>query len=113
MRVLHAHAAGFDAADAPRGRPEQEHVAGHALDGEVFVERADDGSVGLGDHEVLRVVGNRAAGGDRGQPRAPPAAHDAVHAVAMEKRAAAAALGADAFGQHLDDRVEVAARQIA
>ena len=112
LRVFHAHAAGLDAADAPRRRAEQEHVAGHALDGEILVERADDRFVGLGEHEELRVVGNRAAGRDRRQARAAPAAHDAVHAIAMEKRAAAAALGADALGQHVDDGVEIAARQI-
>ena len=93
--------------------PEQEHVAGHALDREVFVERADDRFVRLGDHEVLRVVRNRAARRDRRQPRAAPAAHDAVHAIAMQKRAAAAALGADALRQHVDHGVEIRARQIA
>ena len=35
-----------------------------------------------------------------------------MHAIAVEKRAAAAALGADALGQHVDDGVEIAARQI-
>ncbi len=113
VRVFHAHASGLDAADPPRRRAQQEHVAGQALDREVFVERADDGLVGLGEHQVLRVVGNRAARGDRRQPRAAPAAHDAVHPVAMEERAAAPALGADAFRQHLDDRVEVLPRQVA
>ena len=113
VRVLDAHAPGLDAPDAPRRRAEQEHVAGQALDREILVERADHRLVGLGQHEVLRVVGNRAARRNRRQPRAAPAAHDAVHAIAMEKRTAAAALGADALRQHVDDRVEIGARQIA
>ena len=55
-------------------RAEQEDVAGHALDGEVFVERADALPVGLGDDGVVGRVGDRAARGDAGQPRAAPAA---------------------------------------
>ena len=61
VRVFDAHDAGFDAADRPRVRAEQEDVAGHALDREIFVERADDVPVGLGDDVVVRGVGNRAA----------------------------------------------------
>ena len=37
---------------------------------------------------------------------------DAMNPVAVEERAAAAALGTDPFGQHLDDRIEVLARQV-
>jgi hypothetical protein len=73
----------------------------------------DDFAVRLGDHLVIRGIRNRAAGGDGGQPRAAPAAHDAVHLIAMQIRAAAAALRGDALGQHLDDRVEMLAIQIA
>ena len=102
VRVLHAHAPGLDAADAPGRGAEQEHVAGQALDREILVERADHRAFGLGDHEILRVVRNRAAGGDGGQTRAAPAAHAPVHAVAMQIRAAAAARGGDALGQHLE-----------
>ena len=39
-RVLHPHHARLDAPDAPGGVAEQEDVAGHALDGEVLVDRA-------------------------------------------------------------------------
>ena len=70
VRVLDAHDARLDAPDPPRRRAEQEDVAGHALDGEVFVERADDVSVGLGDDGVVGGLGDRAAGGDRGEARA-------------------------------------------
>ena len=43
----------FDAPNPPRIRSEQEDVAGHALDGEIFVERSDDVPVGLGDDVVV------------------------------------------------------------
>ena len=36
-----------------------------------------------------------------------------MHAIAVKKRAAAAALGADALRQHVDDGVEIGARQVA
>ena len=45
----HASRLAFHASDAPRGVAEQHDVAGIALDGEVFVERADDDAFGLGD----------------------------------------------------------------
>ena len=50
----------LDAADAPRGAAEQEDVARHALDGEVLVDRADEGVVGLGDD-----AGSRRSPGSR------------------------------------------------
>ena len=74
VRVAHAHHAGLDAADLPRRGAEQEHVAGHALDRPVFVHRADDRVVGIGDDAIVGGLGNRAARGDRGEPRAAPAA---------------------------------------
>ena len=43
LGVLHAHGPGFDALEAPRRRPEQEDVAGHALDGPVLVDGPDEG----------------------------------------------------------------------
>ena len=42
VRILDANRPGFDAPDHPRRRPQQEDVAGHAFDGEVLVDRADD-----------------------------------------------------------------------
>ena len=108
MRIFHAHASGFDAADAPRRGAEQEDVAGQALDREILVERADDRPFRLGDDQVIRVLRNRAARRDGGKPRAAPAAHDAVHLIAMQERAAAAALRGDALREHLDDGVEIA-----
>ena len=69
---------GFDAADAPGSGAQQEDVAGHALDGEIFIHGADRGAFRLGHHQVVRVIGDGAAGSDGGEARAAPAAHDAV-----------------------------------
>ena len=41
---------GFDAANAPTGVAEEHDVAGVGLDGEVLVERADDGFLGESDN---------------------------------------------------------------
>src|SRR5262249_27593350 len=68
---------------------------------------------GLRDDEVIRVVGDGAAGSDGRQPRAAPAANHAVHLVAMEKRPAAPSLRRNAFREHPDDGVELRPRQIA
>ena len=109
--ILDAHAARLDVPDAPGVGAEQEDVAGQAFDGEVLVERADGFAFGLGDHGVGGVLGNRAAGGDGGEARAAAAADAAVHLIAMQQGAAAAARGGDAFGEHLDDGVEIVARR--
>src|SRR6266542_2066939 len=57
--VFDADDAGFDAADAPRGRAKEDDVAGHALDREVFVEGADEGAFGLGEHAIVGDFGDR------------------------------------------------------
>ena len=80
MGVLDAHRAALDAQDAIGGVAELEDVAGHALDGEVLVHRADDLVLRLQQHLVVGVVGDRAAGGERRQPRAAPAAQHALTA---------------------------------
>ena len=69
-RVFDQHASGSDAPDAPGRIAEQEDVAGHALDGEVLVDGADDVALGMLDDVVQGGVGNGAAAGDRGEPRA-------------------------------------------
>ena len=92
---------------------EQEHVSDQTFDREILVQRSDGFVIRLGDDRVVRVLRNRAAGGDRGETRAAPALDAAVHPVAMQQRTASAARGCDAFGEHLDDRVEILARKIA
>jgi hypothetical protein len=58
------------AQDAVAGVAELEDVAGHALDGEVLVDRADRSGLRLQHHLVVGGVGNGAARGQRRQ-RAP------------------------------------------
>ncbi len=70
VRVLDPHLPAAHALHPPGGRAEQEHVAGHALDREVLVEGADHLLLGLGDHRVAEGVGDGAAVGERGDPRA-------------------------------------------
>ncbi len=65
-------------------------------------------ALGLDDDVVVGRVGNRAAAGDRGQPRAAAATQPAVHAIVVQERAAAPARRGDAVGQHRNDRVEIA-----
>ena len=87
MRILDAHAARLDAPDPVRRVAELEDVAGEALDREVLVDRADELVRGLQHDVVVGVVGNRAAGGERREPRAAPAAQHAVDRVAVDVRA--------------------------
>ena len=113
MRVLDPDDAALDAQDAIGGVAELEDVAGHALDREILVHGADELVLGLQEHLVVGVVRDRAAGGQRGQPRAAPAAQHMVDGVVMDQRAAPAAPGAEAFGQHADHGREILARQRA
>ena len=83
--------AALDAADAVGGIAELEHVAGQALDREILVDGADDLVFRLEHDLVIGVVRDRAARGQRRDPRAAPAAQHAVDRVVMDQRAAPAA----------------------
>ncbi len=78
--VHHAHDARFHAADPPRGAAQEEHVAGHALDGPVLVDGADHGVVGIGEHAVVRRLRDGSARGQGGDARAAPGAEAPVDA---------------------------------
>src|SRR5262249_11842738 len=111
--VLDAHAALLDALDAPGSGSQQEHAAGNTFYGEIFVHRSHYSALGLGDHLIIRVVRNRAAGSDGGQARAAPAADAMVDAVVVDVRAASAARGGDAVREHGNHGVEIAPFEIA
>ena len=113
LRVFHEHAASLHAADAPGCVSQQHDVASKAFHGEVFVYRADDRALGMGDHGVQRIFWNGAAAGDGGKTAATARANDAVYAVAMQVGSVASAGAGDAFRKHLDDFVELRAREIA
>ena len=112
LGVHHAHGALLDAANAPRRAAQQEDVARHALHGEVLVHRADHRVVGLGDDLVVARLGNRPAVHDGGQARAPLTPHDPVNPVPVDERRGPTGAVTDATRQHLDDLIEVAAREL-
>ncbi len=113
MRIFDAHFGGGDALDAPGVGAEQEDVAGHALDGPVFADRAHDGVVGLGDDAVVGHLGDGAAVEDRGHAGAATAAQHVIDAVVVQERRRATGTFADALRQHLDDVIEVVAVEVA
>ena len=111
LGVFHPDRPALDPLNAIGGIAELENVARHALDGEILVHRADGLVLGLEQHLVVGGVGDRAAGGQRGRPRAAPAAQNVIDRVAMDERAAAAPTGGEALAQHAHDRVEILPRQ--
>ena len=100
MRIFHADLALAHMPNAPRMRTEQKHIAGQALDREIFVQRADHFAFGFRDHRICGRIRNGAAGGDRGEFRAAPAPQPMIHLIAMQQSAAAAARSRDAFRHH-------------
>ena len=64
--IFDADRAGFDAANLPRVGSEQENVAGQTLNGEIFVEGADDVTVGFRDDRIVGRVGDGAPAGNGG-----------------------------------------------
>src|SRR5579883_186649 len=104
--IFDAEAAGLDAADLPGRGAEHENIAGHALDGEVFIDGADDGAFGLGDDLVLRSVGDGSAAGDCGETCSAASSDAMVDLVAMEESSAASARGCDPFGEHFYDGIK-------
>ena len=90
---------------------EQEHVARHALDGEVLVDAAHEDVLRLRDDVVVGVVRDCTAAGHRSEARAPAAGEAAVYAVAVQECAAAPAPGGESLGQHLRDLIELVAAQ--
>ncbi len=110
-RIPHAHHAVGHLHDLPGMGAEQEHVALLGFDGEVLVHGADENVARLHQHPEIPGLGNRAAGGEGGQPGAPAAAEPPVHPVAMEVCHAPAAPGLDADRDQLDDLLELVPRE--
>ncbi len=111
-RVLDPHLAALDLEHAVGGVAELEDVAGHRLDREVLVDRADEGAGRLQHHPVVGVVGDGAAGGERGQARALAPAQPAVDRIAVQVGGAPPAAGGVALAQHVYHGVELGARQL-
>ena len=113
LRIGDTHPALLDAEHPPRVRPELEHVADHAVDREVLVDRADHRLARVLDHRVVGLVGDRPARGQRGQLRPAPPADGPVDPVEMQERSGPPAAGRDAVAEHVDHRVEVSPLQAA
>ena len=111
LRILDPHFAWLDPQDAIRHVPELKNVAWHALDGEVFVQRANPNRGGLEQHLVVGVVRDGAAGSNRRKPRSPSPTQLAIHRIVVNVGAAPSARGVEPLTQHLDEGVEVATRQ--
>ena len=111
LGVLHPDRPALDPLNAIRRVAKLKNIARHALDGEILVHRADGLVLRLEQHLVVGGVGDRAAGGERGRPRAAPSAQNAIDRIAMDERAAAAPAGGEALAQHAHDRIEIPSRQ--
>ncbi len=106
LRIRDADYARADAQDAPRRGAELEDVAAVRLDGEVFVERADERALGLEDDLVIGVVGDRTAGCDGRDARATGCPNLFANAVPVEQRPSSRRVNGDGG-------VEVLARELA
>src|SRR5439155_25489391 len=113
VRVFDANSAGIHAQDFPGGVAQLENVPGQALDGEIFVDCADECLARLQHHTVVSVVGNCAAGSQRYEARAAPGAHAMVDGIVMDQRCAPAPFGAKTLRQHAQNAVEFLAREVA
>ena len=111
MGIDHPHRALDDAPNLPGRIAEQEDVAGDALDGEVFVDGAHEGLIGLGEDAVIAEFWNGAAVLQGCEARSSTSAYDAVDAVEVDERGSATAAVADAGGEHVDDLDEGVAGQ--
>ena len=112
VRVRHSHGPGIDGEDAPGGVPQLEDVARRTLDGEVLVERADEGLLRIEHHPVVGVVGDGASRRDRREAGRATPLDAPVDPVAVHERPAPPAPGDEALGDHLHHLVEVLARQL-
>ena len=77
-----------------------EDIARHALEGEVFVQRADEEFAGQQRDVIVELIGYRAAIGHRRQASPPPGPQPAVDPVVVQVGAAPASLGGEAVGEH-------------
>jgi hypothetical protein len=113
MRVAHANSPGYDLRDLPRRVAQLKNVTSETFNGEVLVQRADEGVFRLQQDAVIGHFRDRAAGRERQQPRAAPSAQDTVHFIPMDERGTTAAWRGKSVRDHRDDRIEVAPNEFA
>jgi hypothetical protein len=97
----------------PGGVAQLKDIAGHAVNGEVFIHGADDMPLRFGHDVVVGGIRDRAATGKRGKPRAAPGPRHAVHAIHVQPGATSTVRKAVALAQHGDHGVKLLAGQIA
>src|SRR5438128_81247 len=113
MRVFDADDPALHALDLVAAVSELKNITGEAFNGEVLVHCTDEVVLGLKQDLIVGVIRDGAAGGQRRQPRATPAAQQAIDGVMVEQRTAAASSRAETVRQHLDYSREVLPRQLS
>ena len=112
-RILHEDLAGMHLENPIGGIAELKDVARHALESEVFVQRADEQFAGQHHHVMVELIGYGTAVGDRRKASPPPRPQPVVDPVVVQVGAAAAALGGEAIGEHPEHGLVGAAGKIA
>ena len=107
LGILHPDLASLNPPDLPGCIPQQEHVSGKALDGEVLVDRAYKGLFWVENDIVVGVVGDRAATGHGRYGCAAPAFNLEVYAISMQERPAPSLPESEPLGQDFNDLVEL------
>ena len=102
LGIGHPHRAGLDPPDPPRVGAEQEHVAGHGLDGEILVHRSHQGVVRIEQDPVVADVGDGTAAGQCGQTGTAPRPEHSVDPVPVHVGHPPSATGRDPVGHQLD-----------
>ena len=110
MRVFDAHKPALDALDPVALIAKLEDIAGKALDREILIHGPDEMVLGFEQHLVVGIVRDGAPGGECRQSSATPAAQQPIDAVMMDQRTASAVPGAEAVGQHRNDRGKILPR---
>ena len=113
LRILDSDHSRIHAQNAPGGVAELKDVPRHALDRKILVHRADEGFARFDDNTIIGIVRNRAAGSQRDETRAAPAAHAMMDRIMMHQGRAPAAFCAESLGQHPQHFIELFAGQIS
>ena len=109
MRIFHTYASRLHAADAPGAVAKQEDVPGEALNGEIFVDGADEGFGGFLNDVVIGGIGDGPTTGDSRQSRPTPGMDTGLHAIPVDQGSAAPTSSAHPFGQDVQDSLKILA----
>ncbi len=113
LRIDNVHIATADIQNPPRRVAQQKDVAGLTFNRKVFIERTNDGAIGVGDNAVRRDFGNRSAVGHRSDACPLTRAQPTADAVVMQINPAVTGRTCHPFAEQFDGAVELLARQVA